>query len=191
MRRFNCSPWSSSLSSTVGTKGLVLVDSVTARRHGLCDLRTVLRCTCCEPAETYAGPPTGPGRGPFWHGPAWRTTAARPRPGPARLRRAGLASWPGPARQRRAATAWAAKTTCTKFMPLSNLKKSGIIFANWLNESNHCKVIIFIFWTTNKLRVVGQSRRSLSLVLFLRHICFVLRANPRFKALTHARSDLS
>ena len=150
--------------------------------------------------DVQAGPPTGPGRGPFWPGPAWRATAARPRPGPARLRRAGLASWPGPARQRRAATAWAAKTTCTKFMPLSNLKKSGIIFANWLNQSNHCKVIIFIFWTTNKLRVVGQSRRSLSLSyvacpapipLFLRHIFFVLRANPRFKALTHARSDLS
>jgi len=34
-------------------------------------------------------------------------------------------------------------------MPLSNLKKSGIIFANWLNQSNHCKVIIFIFWTTH------------------------------------------
>ena len=95
-------------------------------------------------AYLSSGPPTGPGRGPFWPGPAWRATAARPRPGPARLRRAGLASWPGPARQRRAATAWAAKATCTKFMPLSNFKKSGIIFANWLNQSNHCKVIIFI-----------------------------------------------
>ena len=119
---------------------------------------------CRRNSVVVTGTPTGPGRGPFWPGPAWRATAARPRPGPARLRRAGLASWPGPARQRRAATAWAAKTTCTKFMPLSNLKKSGIIFANWLNQSNHCKVIIFIFWTTNKLRVVGQSRRSLSLV---------------------------
>jgi hypothetical protein len=44
-----------------------------------------------------SGPPTGPGRGPFWPGPAGRATRqAAARPGPTQAGRAGVVARPGP-----------------------------------------------------------------------------------------------
>ena len=50
-------------------------------------------------------------------------------------------------------------------MPLSNLKKLGIIFANWLNQSYQYKVTIFIYWTTNtNFVLLGRAHKCFDLI---------------------------